>query len=249
VFLGILALTVVGGLLAAFGNADSLGSANEDPMVIGGIFVLVVAGWAASLTLHEFGHAFVAYKGGDHAVVGKGYLNLDVRRYTDPVLSLVLPLILLAIGGIPLPGGAVWINRWALRSRATSTWVSLAGPLSNLVIGVLLSLSVAYIPMAAGLAYGLSYLALLQILAFVLNILPVPGLDGFGAIEPYLSPQTREFAAKVRPWAPLALFALLFAVPAVANVFWDLSDFVYRAIGGDRFNAQAGQYAFMFWRH
>lgn len=249
VFLIILALTVVGGLLAAFGDADSLGSTSEDPMVIGGIFVLVVAGWAASLTLHEFGHAFVAYKGGDHSVVGKGYLNLDVRRYTDPVLSLVLPLILLAIGGIPLPGGAVWINRWALRSRGVSSWVSLAGPLSNFVVGVLLCLAVAYIPMAAGLAYGLSYLALLQILAFVLNILPVPGLDGFGAIEPYLSPQTREFAAKVRPWAPLALFALLFAVPTVANVFWELSDFIYRAIGGDGFNAQAGQYAFLFWRH
>jgi Zn-dependent protease len=249
VFFGILALTVVGGVLAAFGDANSIVTSNRDPMVVAGIFILVVAGWAASLTLHEFGHAFVAYKGGDHSVVGKGYLTMDVRRYTDPVLSLVLPLVFLAIGGIPLPGGAVWINRWALRSRATSSWVSLAGPLSNLVIGVLLSVAVAYIPMAAGLAFGLSYLALLQILTFVLNILPIPGLDGFGAIEPYLSPQSREFAAKVRPWAPLALFALLFAVQPVQNAFWDLSSYIYRGIGGDQFAAAVGNYAFMFWRH
>lgn len=248
-FFGILALTVVGGVLAAFGDADSVLSSSRDPMLVAGIFLLVVAGWALSLTLHEFGHAFLAYKGGDHSVVGKGYLTMDVRHYTDPVLSLVLPLILLAIGGIPLPGGAVWINRWALRSRAAASWVSLAGPLANLVIGVLLSLAVAYIPMAAGLGFGLSYLALLQVLTFVLNILPVPGLDGFGAIEPYLSPQSREFAAKVRPWAPLALFALLFAVAPVQNLFWDIADFVFRAIGGDQVSAALGNYAFMFWRH
>ncbi|HJQ45948.1 MAG TPA: site-2 protease family protein [Amycolatopsis sp.] len=249
VFYGLLALTVVGGVLAAFGDASSIVTTNNDPMVVAGIFILVIGGWALSLTLHEFGHAFVAYKGGDHSVVGKGYLTMDVRRYTDPVLSLVLPLIFLVIGGIPLPGGAVWINRWALRSRAASTWVSLAGPLSNLVLGLLLSLAVAHIPMAAGLAVGLAFLALLQILAFVLNILPIPGLDGFGAIEPYLSPQTREFAAKVRPWAPLALFALLFAVQPVQDAFWEVSRFVFQAVGGDYFLAQVGNYAFMFWRH
>ncbi|HVW40494.1 MAG TPA: site-2 protease family protein [Amycolatopsis sp.] len=249
VFYGLLVLTVVGGVLAAFGDGSPVGIVNRDPMVTAGIFVLVIAGWALSLTLHEFGHAFIAYKGGDHSVVGKGYLTMDVRRYTDPVLSLVLPLIFLVIGGIPLPGGAVWINRWALRSRGAASWVSLAGPLSNLVLGIVLSVVVANVPMADGLAYGLAFLALLQILAFVLNILPVPGLDGFGAIEPYLSPQSREFAAKVRPWAPLALFALLFAVQPVQDAFWEISRFVFQAVGGNYGVAQVGNYAFMFWRH
>ncbi|NKQ58013.1 site-2 protease family protein [Amycolatopsis sp. K13G38] len=249
VFYGLLVLTVVGGVLAAFGDASSILTTKNDPMVTAGIFILVIAGWALSLTLHEFGHAFIAYRSGDQSVVGKGYLTMDVRRYTDPVLSLVLPLIFLVIGGIPLPGGAVWINRWALRSRGAASLVSLAGPLSNLVLGVLLSLAVANIHMAAGLAVGLAFLALLQILAFVLNILPVPGLDGFGAIEPYLSPQSREFAAKVRPWAPLALFALLFAVQPVQDAFWEISRFVFQAVGGDYFAAQVGSYAFMFWRH
>jgi Zn-dependent protease len=249
VFYGILALTVVGGVLAAYGDAFSLLTSNRDPKVVAGIFILVAAGWALSLTLHEFGHAFVAYKGGDRSVVNKGYLTMDIRHYTDPVLSLVLPLIFLAIGGIPLPGGAVWINRWALRSRATSSWVSLAGPLSNLVFGALLTLAVAHIPMPDGLAAGMSYLALLQIVAFVLNILPVPGLDGFGAIEPYLSPQARETAAKVRPWAPLALFALLFAVAPVRTALFEAAQFVFTAVGGSNGYASLGNYAFMFWQH
>lgn len=244
-FLALLALTVVGGVLAALSKP----STTADTMLTAGVFLLVIGGWAVSLTLHEFGHAFLAYRGGDRSVAAKGYLNMDVRRYADPVLSLVLPLVFLAIGGIPLPGGAVWINRWALRSRARASWVSLAGPLANLVLGVLLSLAVTFIPMAIGLAVGLSYLALLQILTFVLNILPVPGLDGFGAIEPYLSPDTRDFAAKVRPWAPLALFALLFAVAPIQQAFWELSSFIYRAIGGHEYLAYLGQATFMFWRH
>ena len=68
----------------------------------------------------------------------KGYLTLDPRKYTDPVFSLVLPLLILAIGGIPLPGGAVWINHHALRNKRVESMVSLAGPFFNLLLGVLL---------------------------------------------------------------------------------------------------------------
>ncbi|OQO92389.1 site-2 protease family protein [Saccharomonospora piscinae] len=245
-FYALLGITVAGGLLTTTMSVDEL----LDRPVLGtlGMFLLVIGGWAVSLTLHEFGHALVAYKGGDHEVAAKGYLSMDIRRYTDPVLSLVLPLIILAVGGIPLPGGAVWINRWALRSRSVSSWVSLAGPLSNLALGVLLTALVATVSMPLGLLAGLSYLASLQILAFVINILPVPGLDGFGAIEPYLSPKAREFGAKARPWAPLILFALIIGVPGVSTVLWQLTDSVFAAVGGDSFAAAVGQYVFMFWR-
>ena len=256
-FFGILAVTVLGGVLAAIqaplpvqeiGGEFLVTAIDHQPLGTLGIVLLIIGGWAASLTLHEFGHAIVAYRGGDHEVAAKGYLTMDIRRYTDPVLSLVLPLLLLAFGGIPLPGGAVWINRWALRSRSVSSWVSLAGPLSNLALGIALTLAVSLIPMAPGLAAGLSYLALLQILAFLLNILPVPGLDGFGAIEPYLSPQAREFGMKARPWAPLILFALLIGVPAVGQVFFGLADTVFGLLGGDAYQSSVGSTAFMFWR-
>ncbi|WP_007024355.1 site-2 protease family protein [Saccharomonospora iraqiensis] len=245
-FYAILAVTVLGGVLAAtVGLREVL-----DRTVLGsaGVFLLVIGGWALSLTLHEFGHAIVAYRGGDHEVAAKGYLALDIRRYTDPVLSLVLPLIILAIGGIPLPGGAVWINQWALRSRAVSSRVSLAGPLTNLALGIVLTLTVISVEMPVGLLAGLSYLASLQILAFVINILPVPGLDGYGALEPYLPPRAREFGHQARPWAPLVLLALILAVPTAGQALWGLSDLVFGAVGGDPNAAGIGQYLFMFWR-
>jgi Zn-dependent protease len=239
IFLALLAATVSGGVLASFANR---------PAITAGIVVLVLSGWAVSLCLHEFGHAWVAYRGGDYSVRAKGYLTLDIRRYTDPVLSIVLPLLILLIGGLALPGGAVWINHGALRSRAVQSMVSLAGPLANLVIGGLLALAVSSVSMPDGLRWGLSWLALVQVLAFVLNILPVPGLDGFGAIEPYLPYEARRIANIVRPWAPLALFALLISIPGLARPFFDVSFALFDAIGGDRLAAAIGLDLFMFWR-
>lgn len=243
VFLGILALAVLGGVLASL--SDDLTGAS----VTAGTILLVLGGWGVSLCLHEFGHAYVAYKGGDREVYFKGYLTLDPRKYTDPVLSLVIPLVLLAIGGIPLPGGAVWINHYALRSRMVETLVSLAGPLSNLLLAVLLSISVNVFEPNVGLASALSFLALLQVFAFVLNILPVPGLDGWGAIEPYLSPEAKRFGAKARPWAPLILFAALIAFRPVSDAFLGLSYDVYDLVGGYSGLASAGRYIFFFWNH
>jgi Zn-dependent protease len=241
VFLGILAVTILGGVLAAVG--DDLTGAT----VTAGTVLLVLGGWAVSLCLHEFGHALVAFRGGDREVYFKGYLTLDPRRYTDPVLSLLIPLILLAIGGIPLPGGAVWINHYALRSKRVETMVSLAGPLSNLAMAILISLSVEIFKPSLGLASALSFLALLQVFAFVLNILPIPGLDGWGAIEPYLSPEAQRFGAKARPWAPLILFAALITLRPVGDAFLQLSYRIYDLVGGRSLLAEFGREIFFFW--
>ena len=194
-------------------------------------------------------HAAVAYKGGDFSVRDKGYLTLDIRRYTDPVLSILLPLVLLAFGGIPLPGGAVWINHHALRSKKIESLVSLAGPVTNLVIGVLLALIVTLFSPPTALAAAISYLALLQVIAFVLNILPIPGLDGWGVLEPFMSPQAQQFGAKARPWAPLILFAVLIGFAEVNRLFFEAATAVFEAVGGASGSAYAGAAAFMFWRY
>ncbi|MBV9140870.1 MAG: site-2 protease family protein [Pseudonocardiales bacterium] len=238
-FLLLLALAVAGGALAAL----TTGAARTT-----GIVLLVLGGWAVALCLHEFSHALTAYRGGDESVRAKGYLTLDIRRYTDPVMSLLLPLVLLALGGIPLPGGAVWINREALRSRAVASAVALAGPLTNLALGAALTAVVATIPLPEGLAAGLSWLALVQVLAFVLNILPVPGLDGFGVIEPYLPAPARQLTNAVGLYATLALFILIISVSAVSKALFGAGFTVFAALGGDPFAAADGFREFLFWR-
>jgi Zn-dependent protease len=247
VFLGIVGVAVLGGVLTALANEDEyLTFDGPGAVATIGTVLLVLGGWAVSLCLHEFGHAWFAYRGGDKQVYFKGYLTLDPRRYTDPVLSIVLPLLFLLIGAIPLPGGAVWINHHALRSRGTQSLVSLAGPLTNLALGVLIALVVSAVPMPIGLAAGLSLLALFQVIAFVLNILPIPGLDGWGAIEPWLSYQAQQFGAKVRPWAPLVLFVLIIGVPAINEAIIGTATDLYTALGGSAL-AGTGYDAFKFW--
>ncbi len=238
----LLGVAVVGGVLA------SLGSAGSSVLLTTGVVLIVLGGWAVSLCLHEFGHAAVAYRGGDRSVRDKGYLTLDIRRYTDVGLSFVLPVVFLLLGGIPLPGGAVWINHGALRSRGVRSLVSFAGPATNLVLAAVLTLAVAVVPMPVGLALGLSALALIEVLAFVLNILPIPGLDGFGILEPYLSPPARQLAARVRPWAPFVLFLLLIGVPTVSAAFFELSQLIFGAVGGDPTLAAYGYQELFFWR-
>jgi Zn-dependent protease len=245
-FLLLVLVTLVGGVLTVVGTPEALATGSS-VLLTAGVVILVLGGWAVSLCLHEFGHAAVAYRGGDWTVRQRGYLTLDIRRYTDITLSLVLPVVFLLLGGIPLPGGAVWINHGAIRSRAIRSLVSLAGPLINLVLGLLLTLTVALVPMPVGLAVGLSCLALFQVIAFVLNILPIPGLDGFGVLEPYLPQGALRLAAQVRPWAPIVLFLLIIGVPGVAGAFFDTSYALFDALGGNARAAQVGFSELRFW--
>ncbi|PRW62699.1 site-2 protease family protein [Actinopolyspora mortivallis] len=237
-FLALLAVTVLGGVLATLDNGF---------LVTTGVVLIVLGGWATSLCLHEFGHAITAFRGGDRAVRAKGYLTLDPRHYTDPVLSLLLPILFVLIGGIPLPGGAVWINHAALRSKKDEATVSLAGPVMNLLIGIGLTASVATIAMPYPLAAGLSYLAFLQVIAFVLNILPIPGLDGYGAIEPWLSPQARQFGEQARPWAPLGIILVLVVIPGVGSLFFEAAFALFDTVGGTDTLAIHGSSLFRFW--
>jgi len=108
------------------------------------MFAFMIGGWLVSLCLHEFGHALTAFWGGDESVENKGYLTLNPLKYTHPIISIVIPLALLLMGGIAFPGGAVYINTLALRKPKYRSLVSAAGPLANLICLFLLALPFGY---------------------------------------------------------------------------------------------------------
>jgi Zn-dependent protease len=178
------------------------------------VFVFVVAGWVVSLCLHEFGHALVAYLGGDRAIANTGYLDLDPLRYSDPLFSIVLPVAYIVVGGFGLPGGAVYVNTGRLRNRAWKSFVAAAGPVMNLVFLVLLAALYALLPNAQSyIGAGLAVLALFQATAIVLNLLPFPGLDGFGIIRPFLPVDVAIRADQIGSGAFLLLFLLIWLTP------------------------------------
>ncbi len=115
-------------------------------------------------------------------VEAAGYLTLNPFKYAHPVLSIVLPLLFIVQGGIGLPGGAVYLHRHAFRSRAQQSLAALAGPPSNVVLR---GRPAAVGPhpgrrrrTPASFWSGLAFLGFLQVSAAVLNLLPIPGLDG-----------------------------------------------------------------------
>lgn len=188
------------------------------------VFLSTLVLWIVSLTLHEFAHARVAYSGGDVTVVDKGYLTLNPLRYLHPVMSIVLPLIILVIGGIPLPGGAVYIDHTRLRSKAWESAVSVAGPLANLALFLLVGLAFKFGLVDTEdntntLAMTLAVFAYLQVLAFLLNMLPLPGLDGFGIIAPYLSYEIRQKSYELANVGFILLIVMLMFSPLGRTFF------------------------------
>ena len=187
-------------------------------------FYIVTVGWIFSVCLHEFGHALVAYKGGDETVRDKGYLTFNPLKYTHPITSLLLPVLFMALGGIGLPGGAVYINRSLLRSRAWETWVSLAGPAANLVliafIAALFRFNVVpQDPQSLG-AVSLAFLLFLEVSALILNLLPIPPLDGFQVVAPWLG---EEFYARGMAASNMGFFFVFIAlsyVPPIRDAYW-----------------------------
>lgn len=196
-------------------------------------FFVVLAGWVFSLCLHEFSHALVAYWGGDWTVREKGYLTFNPLKYTHPVYSLLLPLLFLVMGGIGLPGGAVYIETWRLRNEYWRSAMSLAGPMANLLVAFVLAIVLTTTSIGStAFGPGLAFLAFLQIMAVVLNLIPVPPFDGYGVIEPFLPDGLRMQVAQVRggfiwvvflvlwfvPVAGRALFAVVFALSGVLGI-------------------------------
>jgi len=187
--------------------------------------LLVIGGWVTSLCIHEFGHALLAYLGGDRSVAAAGYLSLNPLKYTHPVLSIALPIVFLLIGGIGLPGGAVYLNERAIRTDWWRSFASAGGPLGNLLFAILIGwpfLVFQGLPPFGDFHFwaALAFLVFLQMTALLLNLIPIPPFDGFGIIAPWLSIELRMLANRLGMLPLLVLFYLLWQGGPVGATFW-----------------------------
>lgn len=211
-------------------------------------FSIVFFGWIFSLCLHEFSHALVAYFGGDYTVREKGYLTFNPLKYTHPLFSIVLPLLFLIMGGIGLPGGAVYIERWRIRNRWMLSLMSLAGPLANLLVAIVLGLILRFSPsLPVTVLPGLSFLLVLQVSAVLFNSIPVPPFDGYNMLEPFISPAIRARVDRFRDIAIWVILLLFWFVPAVSDSFWETVYGVSTFLGVEWRWVIEGLARFRFW--
>lgn len=242
IFLGLVAIMAVSGWGVWTGFSNSPGFA---------VFLFVVSGWVVSLCLHEYAHARTALHGGDISIGAKGYLTLNPLKYTHALLSIVLPVIFVILGGIGLPGGAVFIERGRISGRWKHSLISAAGPLTNVLFAVALMLPFTFGVVPLDLAHApfssaLAFLAMLQVTAAILNLLPVPGLDGYGVIEPWLSYRTRRQLEPFGQFGLLAVFGVLW-IPEVNVAFFGFIDSVTAAFGIPDGLSGLGHAYFQFW--
>lgn len=217
-------------------------------------FIVVTVLWVFSVCLHEFGHAWAAYCGGDYTVKEKGYLTLNPLRYTHPVYSILMPVVFMVMGGIGLPGGAVFIEHQLLRSRGWETWVSLAGIAMNILLVLFISmffkLGILTNDPQNLASVSLGFLLQLEISAILLNLIPIPPLDGFQAIAPWLPLELREKMYSMSNVGMWILFLALWYVEPLNDAFWHVVWFFTRFCGVDPYVSYVvGMHAFRFWEH
>lgn len=220
------------------------------------LFWAVFIAWIMSVVVHEFAHGIVAHWGGDYTIKERGGLTLNPLQYIDPLTSIILPAAFLAMGGVPLPGGATYVRRDLLRSRGWDAAVSAAGPASNFVLFIACAIplhpAVGWVDASAGpegwsnAQKLLGALCMLQFMAVMFNLIPVPPLDGFQMVAAYMDPATREklMTPPTSTIAFLGLFLILFRVPGFTQRIYELATRTLAGLGYDYDHLQVVRQSF-----
>ena len=174
------------------------------------------------ITLHEAAHGFAARYFGDNTAYMMGRVSLNPARHIDPIGTILIPGLLLALGSPFLIGYAkpVPVNFGALRNpRRDMVWVALAGPASNFV---------------QAFGYGLAFMLLrsfgvheaffldvatagvqVNLLLFVFNLFPIPPLDGGRVLQGLLPVRQAIALSRVEPYGFFVVMALVLS--GIAN--------------------------------
>jgi len=183
-------------------------------------YVLQLSVLFFSVIIHEVAHGYIAYKRGDSTAKQLGRLTLNPVSHIDIFGSILLPLVLL-IANAPVFGWAkpVPVNPARLyKPKTDMLWVSLAGCAANFLLAITAALGMLIIRNFATSdmsvlipAYQiLQTILIINIVLPVLNLIPIPPLDG-SRIVYYLLPT--ELAVKydsISPYGFFIIFALLF---------------------------------------
>jgi Zn-dependent protease len=201
--------------------------------------------FVASLTLHEAAHALAAKLGGDPTAYHAGQVSISpiphMRR--EPFGMLVLPILSLAISGWPFGfASAPYDPDWARAHPRRAAWMSLAGPAANLGLFLFAALLIrggaelgAFAPpdsvnfsrligptaseLGDTLALMLGILLSMNLLLLLLNLIPVPPLDGFGALGLLLG---EEGMRRCQDWVAhsgFGWFGILIAWFVIGEIF------------------------------
>ncbi|MBS0358522.1 MAG: site-2 protease family protein [Proteobacteria bacterium] len=172
-----------------------------------------------AITVHEVAHGWVANQFGDPTAKMMGRLTLNPIKHIDPIGTLLVPGILFYLGGFifgwakPVP--ITWQN--LKNPRRDMALVALAGPTANLIMAILwgfiMKISLLLPPNLETLQMVLILMAkagiMLNVVLMVLNLIPIPPLDGSRILSSLVSPRASNFLHQIEPYGFIILVILL----------------------------------------
>ena len=206
--------------------------------LVGGLILLTILVFSA--IFHEVAHGFVADRLGDPTARLRGRLTLNPIPHIDPIMSILLPLMLI-ISGSPVIFGAakpVPVDPFNLRDgRRDLSLVALAGPLTNVLIALLGAAVLHLMPLIFfdSLVYFLiEQIVRLNLLLAIFNLIPIPPLDGSKVFSLFLSDrQAASYLSIGSVGIFILFFLLLFPIGgfSLGQIIFNLLEFSMRLLG------------------
>lgn len=188
-----------------------------------------------AITLHEAAHGYAAKHFGDNTAELEGRISLNPMRHVDPIGTVVVPLTMFIVSKLTL--GAGFLFGWAKpvpvnfenlnRPKRDMLWVAVAGPAANLFMALCWALVIKL-----GLAMpesdfvkpmilmGIAGIKI-NVLLMVLNLLPLPPLDGGRMMVSLLPQRMGYYFAHIEPYGLIILLVLLFS-GVLGAVIWPI---------------------------
>ncbi|RKZ78971.1 MAG: site-2 protease family protein [Gammaproteobacteria bacterium] len=184
-----------------------------------------------AITAHEVAHGWVALKLGDRTAQMMGRLTLNPLKHIDPIGTILVPGVLLVMGGFifgwakPVP-----VTFQNLRHpKSDMVWVALAGPMANLIMAVIwaitaklgLTLLQSGVELGAPMVYMGVAGVLINTMLMMLNLLPLPPLDGGRILVGLLPGPLSWRVSQIEPYGFFILVGLLY-FGIISMVLWPL---------------------------
>jgi len=174
-----------------------------------------------SITLHEMMHAFTSHWLGDDTAYLQGRVSFNPLRHIDPIFTIALPLVLVALGAVPFAvAKPVQVNFNRLKyDEFGGAIVGMIGPLTNLVIAIIGALAFRLWPPSTNLMFEiLSYLVVINVGLFIFNSIPWPPLDGSRLLYALAPRPVQEFMESIERLGMNGLLIFMLIVLTVLSV-------------------------------
>lgn len=195
--------------------------------ILSDILIRIVA-IAVAISVHEFGHAYSAHLLGDDTAKMYGRMTLDPAKHIDPIG--ILMMLIFRIGWAkPVPVNSSNFKNY----KVGNVIVSLAGAIGNILAAIVCVIIMKHVNMEAvrdiasvTMMYNISFAAF--------NLLPIPPLDGWGVISPFIPYKYNEFIYKFESMSYPILLVLIFTnlysiiISPIFNFIWGIVQMFYK---------------------